>query len=90
MNVLTSVGQGFAGRADENDDLDHGVEAEPSSIQGLLSAVTFTPGDVTPRLSQARLLNHPQSHLGSLVLMRNGRDVGAALRVLADNDVRCQ
>ena len=51
MNVLTSVGQGFAGRADENDDLDHGMEAEPSSTQGLLSAVTFTPGDVTPQHS---------------------------------------
>ena len=57
MRALSSIGAGSTGRADELDnDLDHDMEAEPSSIQGLLDAIASIPGALSPFLTPARPL----------------------------------
>ena len=54
MMALRSVGAGSAGTDELEDDLDHVMAAEPSSIQGLLNTIASIPGALSPPSSHHR------------------------------------
>ena len=86
MRALRSVGAGFTGRADElDDDLDHDLAAEPSSVQGLLDAIASISGAVCHR----PLTCAPADYLGCPFMMRSQSGMSADLRCLTENNMRC-
>ena len=91
MRALRSVGANAAGRADDlDDDLEHDMEAEPSRVQGLLDATASRSGALPhPPLTCA----HADYLACILALQSSCRlrliSVGATLRSLAEDDMRC-
>ena len=72
MRALRSVGAGSAGRADElDDDLDQDMEAEPSSIQGLLDAIASISGALCHPPLTCAPADYQILHLDSPFMMRS-------------------
>ena len=90
MRALRSIGAGFTGRADESDDeLDHDMAAEPSSIQGLLDAIAFKSGTLPYHPLTSAPADYSSLHHGSSVIMRSQGGTNADWRCLTENNMRC-